>query len=171
MSEVFNLKKAIDRIVWRFSSGTFTPNQNDVEALKFLAEWINREKETELHKNNLFSKMYVYSLKYELQFYKDLDCSNKQLCDILQLPIQYHYDCFIKALNENELNNYSRKIGLSLKHPAIKTESEQQSDERITKENQSELSKYMLGVFNEREVYNDLNNQITECINRFKNLP
>lgn len=170
MSEAYNLKKSIDRFVWRFSSGNFTPNKNDVDALNFIAGWINREKESELKQNALFAKMYVYALRTEFDYYKDLEFANQALCGVLEKPIDWRYDWFLNAVNETEMLNFTKKVGVSL-NPDVRPLEQIEIDEKAIKENQKELSKYFTGIWDREDIYDRLNNQITECINRFKNLP
>ena len=42
---------------------------------------------------------------------------------------------------------------------------------KILKENSKEAQMYILGIFKPETVYKSINNQITECINKFKNKP
>lgn len=87
-----NLQKAFQRLEWRFSKGNFTPNQNDADALQFLADWVNREKSDRLNQNRYFGKMVIYCLMREIDFFKDVKLAEKKLNEILELPIEYWYD-------------------------------------------------------------------------------
>ena len=87
---------------------------------------------------------------------------------ILKLPIEEHYDLFIERLNHYELNQYSDFLGLSEKHPLLRTDAEDEEQKRILKENEEVYIKHVKGIWESDLVYKMLNNQITESINRFK---
>lgn len=165
------LEACIQRMFWRLGNGNFTPNKNDVDAMIKITEWINREKEQSLQNNRLFAKIYVYCFMHEIQFYKDIDFAQKKMHEVLQQDIERHYDLFSKRLNELKLNAYKKKLGLSVKHPELLSEEEKQKEEELISANQEELAKYFVGIYSDDKVYKSLNNQITEAINNYKNLP
>jgi len=165
------LESCIQRIFWRLGNGNFTPNQKDVDAMTQITEWINREKEIELDNNRLFAKIYTYCFMHEIQFYKDIDFAQKKMHELLQQDISDHYDLFSKRLNELKLNLYKKKIGLSDKHPQLMSDEEKSKEEELISANQSELSKYFIGIYSDDKIYKSLNNQITEAINNYKNYP
>lgn len=165
------IEKAFQRLSWRFSSGQFTPNQNDVDALKFLAEWVNREKESELQQHSIFAKMYVYSFIHELAFYKDLEFAQKKLHEILNQPLRDRYDEFTQRLNALENEKYQKSIGIKQTHPALISDDDRAKEMEIIRQNQQDVAKYLIGIWSAEKVDQSLNNQITEAINRYKNLP
>ena len=169
MTESLTIEKAMNRLFWRFGNGQFKPNQADLDSLTFMAEWINREKKRELEENTIFGKMYVYCFMHEMDFYKDLKYSQMKLNEMLNKPLEYHYMTFRERLNFMELNKKKFDLGLS-DSLGINSENTQKENEIISK-NQKSLSKYVLGLWNEEQVKQALNNQITEAINRYKNLP
>jgi hypothetical protein len=165
-----NIEKAMQRIIWRLSNGTYTPNQNDVEAVTFLAEWINREKEKTIKENYIFAKLYVNQFIQEIEFYRDIKFAQRNLNEMLQKPIISFYENFHDRLNFLELMKYSKKIGLNEKHPAFLNIEEIDADRQILKENEKTYIEYANGIWNYQTVEKSLNNQITEAINRYKNL-
>lgn len=165
------IEKAMQRLFWRMGNGQFTPNKNDFDALKEVAEWINREKQRELQENTIFAKMYVYCFIHEIEFYKDIDIAQKRIHDILKQPITIRYNEFLKTINNHELDKFRKSIGLKDKHPLERTAEEDLEQNSIISNNSELLEKYFLGVWDYTESSESLNNQITEAINNYKNLP
>ena len=164
------IEKAMQRIVWRVSNGTHTPNQNDVEAVTVVAEWINRQKAQELQQNRLFAKMYVYSFVNELQFYQNLKLAQKRLHEILKTPLIQLYNDFKEKLNLVELNNATINFGFSKLHPLEMTETEKQKEVDLINENNKAMQSYILGIWSAEKIEKGLNSQISEAINHYKNL-
>lgn len=165
------IEKAFQRLSWRFSNGKFEPNDNDVQALKFIADWVNREKKETLHSQKLFQKMYVYCFFHELAFYKDVHFAQKKLHEVLQLSVARHYSDFCKKLNSVELEKFKKSIGINPKHPVLLSPEENSNDEMLILEHAAELERYVQGVWDQEKVNTSLNNQISEAINKYKDLP
>lgn len=163
-----NIQKAFQRLSWRFSNGKFEPNQNDLEALKFLADWVNREKEREIQEQTLFAKMYVYCFYHELDFYKDISFAQNKLHEILQKPLNEQYSSFLKKLNDHELDLFMREHKLD--KDWINTEKILEQKETITN-TQKTLKQLVVGKWSLEQVTKSLNNQLTEAINKYKSLP
>jgi len=164
------IEKAMQRIVWRVSNGTYTPNQNDVDAVTEVAEWINRQKTQEVQQNRLFAKMYVYCFINELQFYQNIKFAQKKLHEILKTPLIQLYDQFKERLNLVELNNIKLSFGFTNLHPLIVSEEQKDKEAQLMKENSEVMQKYLFGIWTPEKIENGLNNQISEAINHYKNL-
>jgi hypothetical protein len=164
------IEKAMQRIVWRVSNGNYTPNQNDVEAVTALSEWINRQKTEEIQKNRIFAKMYVYCFINELQFYQDIKFAQKKLHEILKTPVVELYENFKNKYNAVELNNFKKSLGFSNLHPLATSKEQSQKEADLIKENHEVIQKYVLGIWTTEKIQNGLNNQISEAINNYKNL-
>ena len=164
------IEKAMQRIVWRVSNGAHTPNQNDVEAVTVVAEWINRQKAQEIQQNKIFAKMYVYCFINELQFYQNLKLAQKKLHEILQTPLTQLYTNFTDRLNLIELNRLKKEIGLNEAHPLTLTEDEKEKDADLIKENAEAIQMHIFGIWTPEKTEKGLNNQISEAINKYKNL-
>lgn len=179
MNTIYNIQKALNRITWRFKNpqikineSKITINEEDINAIDFLINWIEQQKKETIKENILFAKIFCYAFKNELIYYNgDPKHSQKKIIEILTLPIEHHYDEIHKILNMFELYNYSKEVGISQKHPLLKTEEEIKIDLDIFKSKDPMMLKKILGYWTEKSVYKALNNQITECINRFKNKP
>jgi hypothetical protein len=176
--EVMNIEKALNRINWRFKNSQVKLNESkiiinqlDVDAIDFLTSWIEQQKKETKQENLLFAKVFTYAFKNELIFYNgSAKFAQKKLVDILRLPLQYHYDEVHSVLNMFDLYKYSKQIGLTQKHPALKSKEEEENDLQILKSKDPLMLKKILGNWTKESVYKSLNNTITEAINRFKNL-
>lgn len=178
-----NIEKALNRINWRFKNpqikineSKITINQEDVNAIEFLTNWINNQKKETINQNQLFAKMYCYCLSNEIEFYKDVKFANTKLQEKLNEPIENHYNKIVKDLNRLELTKFMQSKGIIMDNVELMmlNQSQQLAQEQkqalILKENEKEVQMYVLGIFKPENVFKSINNQITECINRFKNL-
>lgn len=172
-----NIEKALNRINWRFKNpqvkineSKIIINQTDIDAIEFLTNWIEQQKKETKQENLLFAKVFCYAFKNEIVRYNgSAKVAQSKMVDILKLPLEYHYDQIHIILNNFDLWNYSKEIGLSQKHPALKTNEENKIDLEILKSKDPVLLKKILGNWTKESVYKSLNNTITEAINRFKN--
>lgn len=164
------LEKNVERMFWRLSNGNFTPNQNDLNAMTEIVEWINREKEKTIKENYMFAKLYCHVFMQEIEYYKDTIFAQRSIHELINKPILYHYELFHKKLNIYELKKYSNSIGLTDKNPAFRTDDEKQKDKELLNKNGDDFLKHVKGIWQYEQVEKGLNNQITEAINRYKNL-
>lgn len=163
--------KAFDRLKWRMTNGQFVPNENDLTALKTLGEWINREKQKEVQQNTIFAKMYVYCFIHELHFYKDLKFAQKKLHEVLKLSLVEQYQNFSTNLNQMEYEKFLHSIGITSDHPFLTAETQRKEEENIISENQVQIQRFLKGIWEPEKVFTSLDNQVSEAINHYKNLP
>lgn len=173
-----NIEKAINRLQWRFKNenvkineSKITINTQDVDAIDFLINWVNNQKKESLKENLLFAKIYAYALSNEIEFYKDIQFSNRKLQEELRKPIEIHYNKIAEDLNRLELNKFLKSKGIITDHleNMLLKQNQQEAQYLLIKENKKEIEKYVLGVFDVKNVYKSLNNTITECLNKYKN--
>jgi len=164
------IEKAMQRIVWRVSNGTHTPNQNDVEAVKIVAEWINRQKEQEIQQNRLFAKMYVYNFIWELEFYKDIKYAQRKMHEICKTPLTKLYDDFKNKFNSIEYNSLLKCLNFCTLPEITITKEQKQKNAVLTIENSEVIKEHIKGIYTTETIRKGLNNQISEAINHYKNL-
>lgn len=108
-----DLKKAVGKLKWRFRKDdknnfkSFTPNQNDVEALNCIMNWINNQKKETLNDNKLFAKLYIYHLTMNIRHFETTvlePIPQKDLSKILSYPLEHFYKSFEMDLYNNQLN-------------------------------------------------------------------
>ena len=140
--------KSVQRLSWQFSRGTsFKPNQNDVDALNTIFEWITSQKEINLLNQQLFAKLYIERLVREIRENKSTVFNvdiQKEVSRVLSMPIELFYEAFHSDLHNNQV----RKV---LKDKL---------KEDITFEDME--NKYTLEIVTDK-----LNHMITEAINKF----
>jgi hypothetical protein len=104
----FNLDKAVNRLSWRFSNETtFKPDNNDVEALNTVFEWINHQKKETLNKNTLFAKLFIYHLTMNVRHYETTilnDFPQKDIISLLEKPLDLYFKAFHQDIHNNQLN-------------------------------------------------------------------
>lgn len=162
-----NLEKALNRINWRFSTEKIIPNELDHEAIKFLNDWIVRQKEIVFKKNVLFAKLFCYTFKNEILYYSDPKQSQTKICKELEKSIEDHYDSVLNTLNEVEYSIFLNDKGFPYKHPVLLTEEEIIKRKELIKQFEQEIIILLKGKWTIDEVTKSLNNTITEILNRF----
>lgn len=176
--KTMNIENAINRLKWRFKNpqikigeSKIIINETDIESVDFILNWIDVQKKETINENQLFAKMFTYALSHEIEFYKDVSFASAKLQQELLKPIDVHYDKIHKTLNRIELNNCLQSIGIVTDHIESLgfTEIKEQEQKELIKNNQLEIKKYTLGLWDLKSVYKSLNNTITECINKYKN--
>lgn len=155
----YDLKKAVQRFQWRFrvKDGKylpFNPTELDVEALNTLIGWINRQKKESLNNNVLFAKLFIY---YKTQFIRNNETtvldgfSTKELCRLLDTPLELFYEAFYNDLHDNQLNRL------------LKTDNKEEELQII------EDYKNYKKTFTKKYVCDKLAYEITEALNRLNN--
>lgn len=148
-----NLKKATNRIAWRFTNGkSFKPNDEDIESINCLLNWINNQKKQSLNQNQLFAKLYIHFLTQFIRYHETTVFNNavqQELSNLLNYPLDLFYQAFTKDLQENQWN----------KLLTDKTEKEKQE----TLKNYKQFK----ATFTKSVVESKLNEMITEALNRF----
>lgn len=152
---IWDIKKAASRLKWRFrkekgSFKSFTPNDNDIEALNCILNWINNQKKETLNNNQLFAKLFIYHLTMIIRHYQTtvLDpIPQKELSKLLSYPLEHFYKAFESDLYENQLQKLLGKD--SDKNEIIKDYIEQKD------------------LYRRDFISGQLNHMITEALNRF----
>jgi len=100
------LKKAIDRLSWRFGKcKVINPVQEDLDAYNTMLDYIQDSNKEQLSKNLLFAKLYIAVYKRTIEHYNTniLDpIPQKELHKFLDKPIEWHYENFCEFLNQEE---------------------------------------------------------------------
>jgi hypothetical protein len=162
------IKEAIQRLSFTVSKQN-KPNTTDAEALNKILEYVNATIKKEVNENELFAKLYVYSLINETVFYKgDIDLAQKRINEILGKSLYSLYESHRDNFNALSFNNYLLQNGLSDKHPLAYNETEQQANKDITKLKDWDF--HAKGILEPEENEMQLNWLITLTLNKFKNV-
>lgn len=107
----FNVKKSGERLLWRFKERkNFTPNDNDMNALECILEWINRQTSENVKNNQLFAKLYIQYLIYTIQHHQTTiidPMPQHSLSRLLNRPLELFYHDFYTDIHNNQLNKLS----------------------------------------------------------------
>jgi len=155
------IEKTFDWLFKRFQSPNIKPCKFDFDCLTFLAEWVNREKQTNKQQNVLFAKLYCYVFIQEIQHYKDIEFAQKSMNDILELDLYSHYVKFKDRLNDVEFNKYLISVGINPENRYFDDTEDLKNAEKFFDN---------VNKWNIEQVEKSLNAQITESINRYDNL-
>jgi len=162
------LKEAIQRLSFTVSKQN-KPNSTDAEALNKIMEYVNNSIKKEVNENELFAKLYVYSLIKETVFYKgDIDMAQKRINEVLRKSLYSIYESHRDNFNAISFNNYLHENGLSDKHPFCYNEAETETNKELTK--LKDWKVYANGILEPEENEMQLNWLITLTINNFKNV-
>ena len=162
------LKEAIQRLSFTVSKQN-KPNSTDAEALNKVLEYVNGTIKKEVNENELFAKLYVYSIINETVFYKgNIDLAQKRINEILGKSLYSLYEAHRDNFNAISLNNFLTENGLADKHPLTYTEAEQEKNKQIT--NLKDWDFYAKGILEPEENEMQLNWLITLTLNKYKNV-
>lgn len=170
MKKIFNIEKAFSQMSYRLEHGRYEPNQDDLDAYTFLANWVMESKKQALKNDVLFAKLFCRVFAQEVHFYKgDFKLAQNTMHDYLKHPIEFYYDRFTNEVNDVLMNSYISNLGITSKHPATLTKDEKDVENELLKDDA--IMDYFEGILKEDKVYKSLNNVITEFCNKYKNLP
>jgi len=110
-----NIDKAINKIIWRVEGHGWKANQNDIDAIKKIIEYVKIKEEEQFKKHELFSKLYVHLYS---EFRKKYENPIKELHRLLNYPLSVHIQIFTSKLNDNEVENLFNELNFLKKHPA-----------------------------------------------------
>ena len=198
-----NLKKAASRFQFRFSKNeqgefrNFKPNKDDIEAINCILTWINNQKKDVIAKNNLFAKLLVYQYTQNIRHYgttvlSDLNFAQRDLCKILDYPLEGLYKAFYNDLHNNQLNQLNKNLDINVaidnkidrirkgdleidnflldKYNGLENYIKNLESEKITDEQQINVIKSLSDnkkTFTFDFVTDKLNDMVTEAYNKF----
>lgn len=104
----WDIKSAGERLLWRFKQGkAFKPNDLDLDALKCLLSWVNRQTSENISNNQLFAKLYIYHLTMNIRYYETTVLNEFPVGDLHRLlsrPLSSFYKSFFIDIHNNQLN-------------------------------------------------------------------
>ena len=162
------VKKDIDRLIYTISNQN-KPNKNDIDALNGVIEYVNSEKDRLINNHRMFARIYISSFTYGI--YKtngNYQKISNNLLDVLKTPLETIYNDFHQQMNETEFENVTDLLGMSNKHPAIRTPEENENDKRIVSENAKDITE-ALTHYNKEDVYDRLNSLMSDLIEDYGN--
>ncbi len=172
------IKKDIQRIGWRFSEAvkrndnSFKINQNDIDALNGIAEYIDKTQKQQFEANHLFAKLYIFCFMRVLEKEGSTVFNNsakQRIGNILKKPIEQIIEELVVSLNDSEKYDWLENLGIEIKHPALRTEAETiENNKKINealKENRNIITD---PVWNYNDVKDCVISEVNQMINLFK---
>jgi len=86
--------------------------EQDIEALKLLNEELINNQKKYVNDNILFLKLLSIHLEVELNHFKDINFAKQNIHKGLNLPLSHHIELLKMKLNEVDLQNYFKSIGV-----------------------------------------------------------
>jgi len=126
-------KKSIKRILNTFKRLKTKIFDEDVEALKQLNEAIDLKAKTDVNEYLLYAKLLCVLMRLNLEYYKDIKLSIKDVNNALKMPLGMHLEFLEKSLNSIELIKYFKSIGIDF--------DSYKNQEEILTEHQQEITK------------------------------
>lgn len=114
--------KALERLIktfQRIKNGIF---KEDIDAVKKLAETIEENEKLIVIDNILFAKLLCHVLNTNLHHYGNMKNSLYVVQDVFKRPLDHHIEFLSDNLNNQELNNYLKSIGVNLEFEETKDE-------------------------------------------------
>lgn len=176
-----NLLKAMNRLSYTVSNG-HKCNDTDVDALNFVIDWVNKEKEERLCRNHHFAKLAMYIYNHLLIHYKgDNKFAEKEIMHILEVPLEHHYQRFKSLMDMYSLNGFFDAIGAQCsfwemlepgnKLDADKVREEYKHNKEIFKspENHALFLEHLeTNMYEMQEVHEKLNHFLSEILHRYE---
>jgi uncharacterized membrane protein YgaE (UPF0421/DUF939 family) len=125
------IKKAIDRIFWRFGGNgnkkPFPVNDKDIEAYNHIEKYFQETQKQQYEANELFAKMYIYTAMKIMENDKSTVYDKnhqKKIGNLLKYPLSQLIENLAQSLNDSEMYSLLEDAGHDFKHPALRKEGE-----------------------------------------------
>ena len=137
------IDKAVQRLGWRFQQASkrtdlkITLNQNDVDALKTIDQYVVKKQKEQYRDHQLFAKLYINYLTELTEHYGTTltdPVLRRRIHEILRQPIQQLVRKLVDSLNDNEKYNLLEELEVDLKHPLLRSKQEAVSNVNKLKE-------------------------------------
>lgn len=155
------IKKHIERIKWRVSSGGWKANPTDTEAINAIIDYVNEEHKRGMPNNESFAKLYIYLY---LEFLRYFDCTvyesmpEKTIQSILKRSVDVLMDELTYTINQQNNASTLKENGFIFGHPLMLKED-------VKKKNIEIMGKTEGENFTKEEVIDNLTAMINNALN------
>jgi hypothetical protein len=175
-----DINKAVQRLGWRFEQASKRPNhsfiinQNDIDALKKIDEFVVKDQKKQYQEHELFAKLYINNLTELIEYYNTSifdPIPRKRIHGILRQSLQDLTEKLKDTLNDSEKYELMKEIGIELKHPMLHSEEEAGNDLNKLQGalDDPENKKRLLGeVWDFETVKNCLEDEVNKVINLYE---
>jgi len=127
-----NALKRVFNVYKRFKEQKGKLWDNDIEAIKTLSTALENNSKHYVNDNLLFAKLLCYCLDKNLHLNGDMKAAIKNVADVLKEPLNERIAMLTMNLNNQELNNYFKSLGLNIEHEK-KSDLKKVTPEMVTK--------------------------------------
>lgn len=163
----FKSDKALERIVKTFQrirNGIF---EEDIKAIKTINETIEESEKMVAVDNILFAKLLCHVLNSNLHHYGNMKNSISGVQDVFNKPLDHHISILSRNLNNQELSNYLKSIGVNLEFEETKEQSLKNIES--VKSHQKEIVEKMKTNWSKSKVEKSFVNTVNEFLRDAEN--
>lgn len=153
--------KSIERIVKLFKRVPKQVFPEDIQAIKNINETISESEKQLVNDHILFAKLVCYVLNLNLHRSGSMKEAIASLRSVLEKPISDQLEFLTMNLNQNELNNYFKSIGMNFNVMGDNSE--------IIKSNEKEMIEKIKNNWTKQKVTKSFNNTVKEFIKDVNN--
>lgn len=132
-------QNAFKRIYNVFKRNKNNIYSEDIEALKLLNTALENKNKQFVTQNLLFAKLLAIHLNQNLMYYGSIEEAIKKIKSDLSLSLNYNLIYLQKNLNNTELINYFKSIGVNTTNPHLLSDEQKLNDKNIISDNQKEI--------------------------------
>lgn len=132
-------QNAFKRIYNVFKRNKNNIYSEDIEALKLLNTALENKNKQFVTQNLLFAKLLAIHLNQNLMYYGSIEEAIKKIKSDLSLSLNYNLIYLQKNLNNTELINYFKSIGVNTTNPHLLSDEQNLNDKNIISDNQKEI--------------------------------
>ena len=132
-------QNAFKRIYNVFKRNKNNIYSEDIEALKLLNTALENKNKEFVTQNLLYAKLLAIQLNQNLMYYGSIEEAIKKIKYDLSLSLNYNLIYLQKNLNNTELINYFKSIGVNTSNPHLLSDEQNQNDKNIISDNQKEI--------------------------------
>lgn len=153
--------KSIDRVVKLYKRVPKQVFPEDIEAIKNINETILESEKDLVNDHVLFAKLVCYVLNLNLHHSGSMKGAIASLRTVLEKPISDQLEFLTMNLNQNELNNYFKSIGMNF--------NVMEDNSEIIKSNEKEIIEKIKNNWTKQKVTKSFNNTVNEFIKDINN--
>lgn len=132
-------QNAFKRIYNVFKRNKNNIYSEDIEALKLLNTALENKNKEFVTQNLLYAKLLAIHLNQNLMYYGSIEEAIKKIKYDLSLSLNYNLIYLQKNLNNTELINYFKSIGVNTSNPHLLSDEQNKNDKNIISDNQKEI--------------------------------
>lgn len=166
------IQESIKRLGFTISKQN-KPNSTDADALNSIIDFINQTNIKEVQENKLFAKLYIMNFITQMRIVRNFDLAQKNVNKILKMDLEALYNEFRKEANILEIKNYFDSKGLKDTWSMAENfnlKENMKINANICNEINPKEFLEVCDLWNEENIYNNLNATITLALNTYKNV-